>query len=311
MAHQLRLAQPREQSRPRFFFDPETSQWLSKEDYQRKHKAARGREVPAQKVIPYVEDTRNILLIEPSDAADAAEMATLMSSLKNAIQLTYQIEDSELAAELLPDGQNPRQILLYEASEGGAGVLQDLVFSAGALGKVARQALELLHFDPVTGDDRGGAPHAAERCAAACYDCLMTYGNQSLYEQLDRFLMRDLLLALQGAQEAGHLEALLSRCDSDLERQWLQFMREEGKKLPSHAQPLIPDHCVRPDFAYAQAGAVVFIDGPHHGQPGQAATDARQREELELAGYTVITFTHDRREWPAVLARYAFIFGEG
>ncbi|MFC6619269.1 helicase-related protein [Deinococcus radiophilus] len=301
-----------------FLFDPETSQWLSKEAYQKKQKAAGGREVAAQKVIPYVEDTRNVLLIEPALPADAAQMATLMSTLKNAIQLAYQLEDSELAAELLPDGHNPKQILLYEASEGGAGVLQDLVFSSGALGRVAHQALELLHFDPGTGEDRGHAPHAAERCAAACYDCLMTYGNQGMHELLDRFLMRDLLLALQGArvavqgaQEENHLDTLLARCDSELEREWLRFLQAEGRRLPSHAQPLIPDHYVRPDFAYADEAAVVFIDGPHHELPGQTATDARQREELELAGYTVITFTYNQSEWPAILARYAFMFGEG
>ena len=60
-----------------------------------------------------------------------------MSALKNAVQLAYQLEDSELAAEVLPDAQNPRQILLYEASEGGAGVLHDLVFRDQALARVA------------------------------------------------------------------------------------------------------------------------------------------------------------------------------
>ena len=104
---------------------------------------------------------------------------------------------------------------------------------------------------------------------------------------------------------------MLARCDSELEREWLRFLQAQGRRLPSHAQPLIPDHYVRPDFAYGDEAAVVFIDGPHHELPGQTATDARQREELELAGYTVITFTYDQGEWPAVLARYAFIFGEG
>ncbi|WP_229839039.1 DEAD/DEAH box helicase [Deinococcus piscis] len=301
-----------------FLFDPETSQWLSKVAYQRKVKAAGGRDVPVQKVIPYVEDTRNVLLIEPATPQDSASMATLMSALKNAVQLAYQLEDSELAAELLPGSREPRQILLYEASEGGSGVLQDLVFRSGALGEVARCALGLLHFDPETGRDQGQAPHAAERCEAACYDCLMTYGNQTFHEWLDRFAVRDLLLSLREAgvlladrDGEGHLETLLAACGSELERAWLQFLQVEARRLPSHAQPLISDHYVRPDFAYAAEAAVIFIDGPHHQLPGQASIDVRKREELELAGYTVITFTHDQSEWPATLARYAFIFGEG
>ncbi|AAF12564.1 DEAD/DEAH box helicase [Deinococcus radiodurans] len=300
-----------------FLFDPETSQWLSKQGHERKLKAAGGRDVAVQRVIPYVEDTRNVLLIEPALPLDAGGMATLMSALKNAAQLTYQLEDSELAAELLPDSQEPRQILLYEASEGGAGVLQDLVFRSGALGEVAAAALGLLHFDPLTGEDHGHAPHAAERCEAACYDCLMTYGNQTFHDLLDRFAVRELLLRLREARvtlpgDAGDpFETLCAACGSELEREWLRFVRDEGRRLPSHAQLLVPDHYARPDFAYAEQAALIFIDGPHHDQPGQTGRDARLREELEFAGYTVVPFTHDRSTWPAQLARYAFIFGEG
>lgn len=300
-----------------FLFDPETSQWLSAQGHERKVKAAGGREVPVQRVIPYVEDTRNVLLIEPAAHTDPAGMATLMSAVKNAVQLAYQLEDSELAAELLPDSHEPRQILLYEASEGGAGVLGDLVFRSGALSEVAGAALNLLHFDPQTGDDLGHAPHAGERCAAACYDCLMTYGNQSFHDLLDRFAVRDLLLLLRearvSAQSGGdtHFGDLCAACGSELEREWLRHLQAEGRRLPSHAQLLVPDHFARPDFAYAEHAALVFIDGPHHLGPGQSGRDARVRDELELAGYTVISFTHDRATWPAQLARYAFIFGEG
>ena len=264
-----------------------------------------------------MEDTRNALLIEPSTPMDASGMASLQSALKNAIQLTYQLEDSELAAELLPDSTDARQILLYEASEGGAGVLQDLVFRSGALGEVAAAALGLLHFDPVTGEDQGHAPHASERCEAACYDCLMTYGNQSFHDLLDRFAVLELLLSLRDATVSTvdrgdtHFDDLCAQCGSELEREWLRFLRDQGRRLPSHAQLLVPDHYARPDFAYAEQSALVFIDGPHHDGPGQSARDARVREDLELAGYTVISFNYDRSTWPAQLARYAFVFGEG
>ena len=48
-----------------FLFDPETSQWLSQTAYEDKLNKSGGRDVPVQRVIPYVEDTRNVLLIEP------------------------------------------------------------------------------------------------------------------------------------------------------------------------------------------------------------------------------------------------------
>ncbi|AIZ45146.1 RNA helicase [Deinococcus radiopugnans] len=298
-----------------FLFDPETSEWLNAGALERKQRAASGRDLHVQRVIPYVEDTRNVLMIEPSQPLDHSGMATLMSALKNAVQLAYQLEDSELAAELLPDSKNPRQILLFEASEGGAGVLQDLVFRAGALAQVAGEALTLLHFDPVGGVDLENAPHARERCVAACYDCLMTYGNQNFHELLDRFKVRDLLLALTAGQvvaqaEAGadHLGGLSGQCGHDLAREWLLHLREQDLRLPSHARQHLADLQACPDFTYEAHAAMVFVDAPDADGPGR---DAQARERLDLAGYTIITFTPDRAQWPELLRRYAFIFGEG
>ena len=301
-----------------FLFDPDTSQWLTAIGLERKKKDMGGRAFEVQRVIPYVEDTRNVLMVQPAAGTDAGTLATLMSALKNAVQLAYQLEDSELSAELLPDTTNPRQILLFEASEGGAGVLQDLVFRTGALAHVAAEALKLLHFEPGTGMDQEKAPHARERCVAACYDCLMTYGNQSFHELLDRFKVRDLLLALadgrveaQAQANPDHHKALSAKCGSDLEREWLQHLRDHDLRLPSHAQELVPGHYARPDFTYDAQTALVFIDGPHHDSARAQERDARVREELDLAGYTIISFTYDRADWPATFRRYAFVFGEG
>ncbi|CAM4399241.1 DEAD/DEAH box helicase [Deinococcus marmoris] len=302
-----------------FLFDPETSQWLSQTSYEEKLNKSGGRDVPVQRVIPYVEDTRNVLLIEPLDGqADGKTLITFMSALKNAVQLTYQLEDSELAAEVLPDAQNPRQILLYEASEGGAGVLHDLVFRDQALARVAGKALELLHFDPQTGEDLKRAPHAKEDCVAACYDCLMTYGNQSHHESLDRTLIRDLLLSLHSGQvnaapdaAPDHLDTLKQQCGSGLERDWLDFLTASGLRLPSHAQQLVPGHFARPDFTYAAQDSVVFIDGPHHDTARMQERDAGVRDALDAAGWTVVVFTHDTVRWPELAQRYSFLFGEG
>ena len=57
---------------------------------------------PQPRVIPYVEDRRNCLLFEPAGSLDAGPMVSLEAAFKNAIQLTYQLEDNELATELLP-----------------------------------------------------------------------------------------------------------------------------------------------------------------------------------------------------------------
>jgi hypothetical protein len=76
--------------------------------------------------------------------------------LKSAIQVCYQLEDNELATELLPSRLEPRLLLLYESAEGGAGVLRRLLDDPDAFGQIGRTALEVCHFDPDTGEDRGG-----------------------------------------------------------------------------------------------------------------------------------------------------------
>ncbi len=108
----------------------------------------------ATRVIPFVEDRRNCLLIEPAGNLTAPVMASLGAALKAAVQVRYQLEDSELAVEPLPDGDNRRLLLLYEAAEGGAGVLRNLLDDPLALQDIATRALEICHYDPKTGEDR-------------------------------------------------------------------------------------------------------------------------------------------------------------
>ena len=87
-----------------------------------------------QRVIPYVKDRRNSLLLTLEIEADPKLMASLEAALKRAIQAEYQLEDSELATEPLPDRKKRRHLLFYEASEGGAGVLRQLVEDPELLG---------------------------------------------------------------------------------------------------------------------------------------------------------------------------------
>ncbi|OGO32969.1 MAG: hypothetical protein A2Z16_04630, partial [Chloroflexi bacterium RBG_16_54_18] len=128
-----------------------------------------------QRVTPYVEDTKNCLLFEPAEGLDEGQMASLQAALKAAIQVRYQLEDDELAAEPLPFADQRRLLLFYESAEGGAGVLRRLLESPEAFAEVAQEALRLCHFDPATGEDLRRAPNAKEDCEAACYDCLMSY----------------------------------------------------------------------------------------------------------------------------------------
>ena len=59
----------------------------------------------------------------------------------------YQLEESELLAEPLPDRKRRNGVLFYEATEGGAGVLSRIVGEPEAIARIAHAALRLLHID--------------------------------------------------------------------------------------------------------------------------------------------------------------------
>jgi len=270
------------------------------------------------RVIPYVEDRRNCLLVEPTESLELDRMVSLEAALKKAIQVQYQLEDNELATEILPNPDTPRLLLIYESAEGGAGVLRRLLDEADAFAQVARRALEICHFDPASGEDRRRAERSNEDCEAACYDCLMHYGNQPVHHRLDRKTIRDLLLRLGqaraqtapgGQTRAEHLAMLERLAGSELERRWLKHLEAHNLRLPSHAQHLIEACQTRPDFFYAECQAAIYIDGPPHDYPERAERDQTKTECLEDAGYIVIRFHHEE-DWEAIIARYPHIFGK-
>lgn len=269
------------------------------------------------RVIPFVEDRRNCLLFEPVGNLAANQMASLQSALKNALQTSYQLEDNELAVEPLPGRDERRVLLFYEAAEGGAGVLRHLVDEPDALAKVARTALELCHFDPDTGVDRKSAAGAKEDCEAACYDCLLSYSNQTDHRQIDRKAIHDLLSGFLQAKVSPspvsiprpeHLRRLLNQAGSELEKKWLHFLDGHHLNLPDRAQVYLQKFETRPDFVYDGAKSVIYVDGPIHDYPERTERDAKQRGSLEDFGYTVIVF-HHQDDWRKTITDFPGIFG--
>lgn len=272
----------------------------------------------AVRVVPFVEDTRNCLLITPDGSRSARELATLLYALKNAIGRRFQLEDRELAAELLPHGGAPRSLLLYEAAEGGAGVLRRLVDSPRDLREVARLALEIAHFDPNDLRDRGGAIGAPEPCDAACYDCLLSYFNQRDHSLLDRLTLPDLIGPWRAAELHGaaaesppkeHLDALLRLAESEMERRFLRLLDERGHKLPSHAQYLVEECGTRVDFAYQKERIFLLVHGPSHDEPEAKRRDEEVSARFDDAGLTLLRF-HHTEDWALRLAQYPHIFGK-
>ncbi len=163
-----------------FWLDVQRGYWVAspfeKDDAKPQNEGSDPLSAKRQKVIPFVEDRKNCLLIEISPVPAQEVLASLQAAIKHAIQVVYQLEDNELAAEPLPDRQNRRHLLFFEAAEGGAGVLRHLIDNGDASSQVAAKALEICHFDP-SGTDLKRAPRAREDCEAACYDCLFSYSE--------------------------------------------------------------------------------------------------------------------------------------
>jgi len=270
-----------------------------------------------ERVIPYVEDRRNSLILEPKTTQSVEVITSLAYALKNAILVTYQLEDDEVACELLPNGKEPRYILLYEAAEGGAGVLRRLLKDPLAFPLVAREALRICHFNPDTGEDEGHAPGVSEICEAACYDCLLSYSNQPVHRLLDRKAIREILLdfhrssvsiAPAAMPRSEHLIQLQRLCGSNLEEVWLAFLEDHDYHLPSGAQQFLQGCQTRPDFFYEEHNAAIYVDGPPHDYPERKIRDSTQNECMEDRGYVVIRFGH-KDDWVSILKKYPNIFG--
>jgi hypothetical protein len=279
-----------------FVIDTNTGAWQRQIDDDDEPDGTTPRAVRSQ-IRPYVFDTRNLLLLRAaSEELDEDFLTTLSYSLRRAIQVEYQIEEQEIAVERI--GREPqRRIILWEAAEGGIGVWERLIEDPSAFPKLARTALGLLHFNDMTGDD---VPGWAERCPAACYECLLSYANQLDHRFLDRHRVRDFLLRLArsepvkpGGRTYDEQHAWLrERTDpaSSFERSFLDHLYNQKLRLPDFAQHTpVTDVFVQPDFYYQRGsgpGVCVFIDGPHlqrfrlFGQlPGSGLKESRTRAQ--------------------------------
>lgn len=310
---------------PGYFVDTTTGKWLSEAAADRITATPmaelddEGKITAKMRVIPYVEDTRNILVTRLATPEDLVVTTSLRYALERGIEAEFQLEDSELSSQDLPDENEKGRSLFMEANEGGAGVLRRLVDEPGAIAAVARRALEITHFTPEGVDTLANAQGDA-RCEKACYDCLLSYSNQLDHTHIDRHRIRDLLLDLVASTtrrdevESGsdHFVDLKNRTDSSLERDFLDYLAQHDHRMPTGAQVVVTNAMARPDFVYdVAAGPVaIFIDGPDHDNDHQAQRDREARARLEGLGWFVIAIRYDE-DLPTRIAEYGSVFGAG
>lgn len=179
------LRRRKEKSILGFKIDPNNGRWVADDGDEADGDAvANAIEALPQRIVPIVEDYKNALLLRPASSFTDAQMATIQHALARGIQVSSELEEGELLGEPLPSREKRNVILLYEATEGGAGVLNRLVADEGKIAKVARQALEIMHYD--FDDVTGIAQPSENACVAGCYRCLLSYYNQMDHDLIDR-----------------------------------------------------------------------------------------------------------------------------
>ncbi len=279
-----------------------------------------------QRITPFVEDRRNVLVLRPKTGQlGDDQITTLTYALKRGIESVFQLEESELAAEFLPGTDNRNALLLYEAAEGGAGVLSRLASDKKAIQLVAKRALEVCHWQTRSGlwVDAADLDDADPDCEAGCYRCLLSYSNQPDHTRIDRRDDAVLLLLCRLARasaeagssngiDAGNTFTILHRqCGSGLERAWLGALQAGGFRLPDRAQPMLSTFSTQPDFAYDGTKALIYVDGPHHQNAAIKTVDDAKRRALRDAGYKVIVFTEHAVSWLNIFEKFPFVFGKG
>ena len=276
-----------------------------------------------QRIVPFVEDRRNILVFHPGEMLEEDAMVTLQYMFKRGIEAEFQLEESELATEPLPKRDQRNAILFYESAEGGAGVLTRIANDPAALRRVAERALRVAHYQPKGETWRVDELEDIDKtCEAGCYRCLLSYSNQMDHKTIQRKneAVLDLLCRLTSAEAkrgtAGrsadeHYAELERLSGSSLEKAWLATVRQKGYRLPDKAQFSMGEFKVRPDFGYGgDSPALVFIDGPHHETDHQMQIDAAKNQALRDAGYEVIRFAREQSSWPAIFNQYPDVFGK-
>jgi Domain of unknown function (DUF1998) len=184
------LSRRREKSILGFGIDPATGRWVGGEIDEEGTGAPD--EPIKQRIVPIVQDNKNAALIRVrGESLGATSMATLQHALARGLELVFQLEEGETLTEPVPTRDKRRAILAFEATEGGAGVLGRLTSEPRALSRVARAALELMHYRDIekaiaASDPSQLVPDHEADCVKACYRCLLSYYNQPDQELIDR-----------------------------------------------------------------------------------------------------------------------------
>jgi len=131
---------------------------------------------------------------------------------------------------------------------------------------------------------------------------LLSYYNQREHKIIDRHLIKSALERLQSCslellttQQFQSYEEqyqwLLKFIDpnSSTERKFLDYLHQQGLRLPDSAQKQLDGIYVKPDFFY-EPDVWIFCDGTPHDNPGVKADDESKRQAILNRGDQVFAY---------------------
>ncbi|TDQ33375.1 DEAD/DEAH box helicase [Zeaxanthinibacter enoshimensis] len=277
-----------------------TGFWKSPSEEEKDHEKD-----PIHKVHVFTTDVSDVLYIQPVKTLGLQEegVITLTYAIKRAIEKKFQIEESELGAWNMGEGEFAN-ILLYEAAESSLGVLAELIRNPTKLKEVFKTAYEICHYDLTTRQDT----HPDGLIAS--YDDLLSYYNQRHHDIIDRTLIKrplemliDASIEVQENEQSSyhqHYQYLLETYDknSSTELKFLRYLYNKGLALPDKAQYNLKGYYISADFVYedpnTEIQTFVFVDGSVHDAEEQKIEDDKKRNLLRDNGYDAIVWRYDQ-----------------
>jgi hypothetical protein len=222
--------------------------------------------------------------------------------LKRAIEGVFQVEPNEIGVITVGDPEAPN-ILLYEAAEGSLGILSQFVENVTVFHEIVEQAIKLCRYDD------------AQYKGPASYDDLLSYYNQRDHKIIDRHLIKDALEKLlicsveieTNPAFKGYEDQYLTLLrgldpNSTTERKFLDYLYQNGLRLPDAAQKRVDGVFCQPDFYY-EPRFWVFCDGTPHDEPRVQESDEEQRQAIIAKGDEVWVYYYKDKLAEKVAAR--------
>jgi hypothetical protein len=275
-------------------------------------------------VVPLVSDTKNVMLVMPPASVmmsnGVTTAATILYALVRGIEAEFTIEEGEILTENLPSREDRKAFLLYEAVEGGAGVLSRLSREQHAFAKVARRALEIMHWSmggraiPDLPDEDiarltvASLTNTKADCVAGCYECLLSYFNQPEHENIDRrdeaaltylvglaksSLAIDHDASIRTARNGAAHQAGASDSAADL---WMAA-------ASAHGITIGVDNLISID------GAVLPASWRHAGVVAVRSGETCDEERLANLGIVTLSFSEHPDSWPERFAELKGLIG--